>query len=492
VDLVVSGRLIEECTRDLANLETQHLTLLGTAQLVLRGEPSTTLDLTQLTERHPLHQGLKPPALTVPDVDARYGLSLEVYAENLPHAPAGGKSAALSVRVRSRWPVPSVVVPKTTKAVDWTRLPKFAEQVVESDRRLPHFGTLLLLGVVNPFTPSGAAQPDLVLLVGVRPAAAEGGPAPIPDAPRNPSAVPLPGDEAQERAHPLGPLATEVVDDVVVEGWPQRPASLPAPPAATAEDRATFLAQLVAEQAGLWRPGGVEANPVTVREGSAYARVPAEAQERVAAAVQRLAAQENGLYEVDILATETTEDRARVWSQLPGVQKVGDGRYLLDARAVGALDGQMRANEDGTSAFAARATLLARATQKVALKQLRTRTIVEDLRPRRNADGTVRFVPHSGRAEEGLIVEVRPGLEEASRRLVRVRMRAARISGIESVPVGETSPPGAAVQVPQWFPLRDLSAAGLLGDGEAILLLLQSPDATGRALALKVGTRRLQ
>jgi hypothetical protein len=491
LDLVVSGVLVEAATRDLSVLETKYLLPLGTAQFKLQGESATTLELTQATAEHPIHRNLAPPTLTVPDADARYGLWLDVYAEDLPHAD-GVRSAAVSVRARSRWPVPSVVVPKTT-TLQQTRLPRFAEQVVESDRRIPHAGTLLLLGVANPFSPTGAEKPDLIVLIGVRPASAAGGPAPVPDPPRALSDTPPAEAEAPERAHYIGPLATEIVDDVTLEGWPQRPASLPVPTTALADHRASVLARLLAEEAGVWTPAATEPNPIVVREGSAYARVAPDAQERIAAAAQLLAAAESAYYAVDVVATEGTLDRVRTWTQMPGVTRLiegQEGRYVVDDRSAASLDQAMRTNEDAASPFAARAALQARSTQKVAMRQLRLSTFVEDARPRRNADGTLRYVPVSGRAEEGLVVEVEPRWERDGRRLVHVRARAARLASIDSVSRGGAE--GASVQNPTWHPTSDVSAGAPLADGDGVLLVLQAPGAPQRAIAVKVSVRRVQ
>jgi hypothetical protein len=320
----------------------------------------------------------------------------------------------------------------------------------------------------------------------------------VPDPPRslpNGTGSPPAAEEPPEREHYLGPLATEVVDDVTLDGWPQRPASLPLPATVLAEHRAQDLAKLLAEQAGVWSPQSGVPNPIVVREGSAYARLPEDAQARVAAAAQRLGAVEGALYEVDVVATETTEERAGSWTRLPGVHRLienQEGRYVADARSAPALDGAMRANEDAASPYATRSTLQARATQKVSARQLRLSSVVEDVRPRRNADGTLRFVPVTGRAEEGLVVDVQPLLEDGGRRMVIVRARAARLASIEALPAAGGDRPGAVVQVPHWHPVGDYTAAAPLADGETLLLVVRTPEAPGRAIAVKVTTRRVQ
>jgi hypothetical protein len=490
LDLVVRGRLIEECVRDLQGADRERLLLLGTARLPIKGESSATLELTQRTADHPLHDGLKPPALTVPDDLARYGLWLEVYAEDLPGAKGGPRSSALSVRALTRRPLGSVVIPKPHHGGAWTRLPRMAEQAQESDPMLPHAGTLVLLGVANPFAGSSESHPDLVILLSARPASGSG--APVPDPPRaGPLAPDLP-EGVVDRGHEVGTLATEVLDEVVLDGWPQRPATVPVPPLAAREFRDGYLAGLIADLSGLRPSGPGESNPVAVRDGIAQARVSPEAHVRIESAVRRLAEAEDALYEVTVLCAPAPLEQASQWASLPGVTPAGDGRYSVTASAAEGLASGIRGGEPEGGLYAADSVLLCRATQKTALKRIHSVSIVEDLRARRQADGTQRYIPLYGRVEEGIVVEVRPGIEEAGRRMVTVRVRAARLKALEPELFAGVDQQAARVQVPQYHPLLDASGALSLADGESMLVVKRVPEGGPRAVVVLVTTRKVQ
>jgi tetratricopeptide (TPR) repeat protein len=488
LDAIVPGLLIEECRRELKPLE--NLTLLGSAQLKLDGDTGAVLDVTELTESHPQHADLPAPPLAVPGLEAaRYGLRLDVYAEDLPRlSRATPRSAAVSVAARARLVLPSVVVKKADRGGDWTRLPKFADTLVESDRRLPHAGTLVLYGLPNPFADSAAEYPDLVVLVSARPAGTEGAQAPLPDPPPWQS----PGSRKESQEHPLGPMGTEVIDDLVADGWPEdHGAASPALDATARRARDDHLATLLAGRARLLSSGAP--NPVSVRDGLASATAGDDEQVRLAAAVAWLASQEAALYDVDVRAFEVPDEALLPFTKRLGVTALPSGSgWLLSAGLAGPLDSELGRAEQGGGALSLVARQITRATQQIVLRRLQAHGITSQMRVVRGAGDAQRLVPVPGVAEEGLLVQVRPGLEDDGRRVVTVRVRAARLKAIESVPLRGVEIEGAAVDVPRWHPLQDRSAAAAIADGEALVLAVPIPAQPGRTLLVRVTTRKLQ
>ncbi len=487
LDAVVAGRLIEECRKDLAQLE--NVTLLGSAQVKLTGDVGAMLEITERTETHPLHALLPEPPLTIPGLEAaRYGLWLDLYGEDLPGARKGPRSAALSVVARARLALPSVVLRKADRGGDWSRLPKFAQTVVEADRRLPHASTLALFGLPNPFADSAASFPDLIVLLAVRPAPEDGRQAPLPDPP--PWQPPGKG-EAQE--HPLGPLATEVEDDLVLDGWPEhRSAASPPTEPVARQARDEYLAGLLAGRARLLTPHGP--NPVSVHEGLAQAVAGAREHVLLAAAVAWLAAQENALYDLDLRAFEVVREASEPFTQRAGVTPLPVGEaWVVPAAQVGQLDAELTRAQVAPSRFALSARQAARATQQVVQRRLQSHSITRQVRVARSAkDQQQRLVPVTGLAEEGLILQLRPGAEEDGRRVTTLRVRAASLRAIESVPLRGVELPGVAVDVPRWHPLQDRSVAAALADGEALVLRLPCPSDPTHVLLVRVVTRRLQ
>ncbi|MHC5011552.1 MAG: tetratricopeptide repeat protein, partial [Planctomycetota bacterium] len=407
-DFVIGTRLWEESLEDVSGLEG--VRLLGTVRVNLPGESATMLEFTMRSETHPAYQNLGEPELRVSAEDARYGLWLELFGEDMPQALGVGRSA-VSVRAVSHHPLSSVVVPKPHAGGEWMRLPNpMGEQVLEEDRRLPHAGTMIMMGLANPFPASAVTHPDLVLLLGMRPGATGGRPPPIPDPPRTTGMGTTPGG-AEEREYALGPLATEVVDQVVLEGWPRQPATLPVPLATLRKAREDYLAERLGIAWAQLAPPG-EKTPVVVRGATAtVARTPAE-HLRVQRAVEAFRAHETTLYEVDVLAVEVAEDRLAEWLLSSGARAFTPGTYLLsDPTGLVNLDQRMRVEEQKESIYGTQSRLLARATEKVVAKQLHAQAIVEDLRPLRTADGRQRYLPVTGMAEEGLVVLVRPELD---------------------------------------------------------------------------------
>jgi tetratricopeptide (TPR) repeat protein len=491
LEAVLPGTLIEECRKDLERVE--NVTLLGHAQVRLQGEVAARLEVTERTEAHPLYAGASAPALAVLGLDpARYGLYLDLYAEDLPNvAKPQPRAAALSVAARVRLPLTSVVVSGPDLAPDrrWRRLPKFAESAVESDRRLPHTGTLVLFGLPNPFVDTAAGFPDLVVLLGVRPTSQDGRPTPTPDpAPWQPPAP------AEARQIALGALATEIVDDMVVDGWPEdRSASQAVPEAVARRARDEYLATLLALRARVLAPGGT--NPVTVHEGLMSATLGVKEQVLLGEAAEFLASQETALYEVDALAVEADRALADAWTQRDGVNALAGGSgWLVPASLAAALNAELEARRlTAPSAYALRVRQIVRATQQVALRQLTVYGITRQMRVARSAKtGEQRLVPLPGLAEEGLVIQVRPGLEEDGRRMLTVRARAARIRSFDRVPLKGVEAREVAMEVPLWHPHQDRSSAASMTDGEVLLLRLALPEDPTRALLISVSTRKLQ
>ncbi|MFM8979625.1 MAG: hypothetical protein ACKOSS_04085 [Planctomycetia bacterium] len=485
LDGVVAGRLLEECRADLEGLPG--LALLGTAQLRLDGEVGARLEVTERTEAHPLHASTGEPRLSIAGLDmARYGLWLDLYAEDLPGARGPVRSAAVSVLARARQALPSVVVRKDGPTGPWQRLPKFTQAQVEADQRLAHADTLVLFGLPNPFVDSAASAPDLVLLVGVRPAGREGRPAPVPDVPPWQAGG---RDELQE--HPLGPLGNEVQDDLVLDGWPSEQAAGSPPPEALArEARDMALATLLATRARLL--AGSEANPVRVREGRAAARLPASDHLRLAAAAAWLEAQAGTLLEVETRAYDVPRAAAEAVLAREGLTALPGGEaWLMLPAMLAAADAELAAAADAASLFTLRSTQVARATQQVVARQLASRGITRQVRVLRGREGEAqRVLAVPGLAEEGLVVQVRPAPDEEGRRVTVVRVRAARLRAVESVPVGGLEPQGVSVDVPRWHPLRERASAAPLADGEPLWLRLEHPSDATRVLLVRVVTRR--
>jgi hypothetical protein len=87
---------------------------------------------------------------------------------------------------------------------------------------------------------------------------------------------------------------------------------------------------------------------------------------------------------------------------------------------------------------------------------------------------------------------VRPGIEADGKRVVAVRARAARLNQVESVPLGGANAAGPHVQLPRYHPVNDMFAIYPLADGDSILLLMQAPEGMGRAIGVRVTTRKIQ
>jgi hypothetical protein len=491
-DIVLRKGLVEEYVRLLDGLPG--VVPVGQAEVRMDGENAFVLEVTRLTAEDPLFRQLAPPALTVPDQDARSGLWLEVYAEDLARsASPQAQALAFAVQARVRQPRGSHVVPRSSQAdVPFTRLPILAEQSLEAFHELPHFGSFVLFGIENPFPATRADHPELFLLVGARPAGTE-----TPDPPRETAPRIRPSDE-RTRDYDLGAALTlEVQDDVVSEDWPdRRPLADPLPPSKIREARERQLAAVLTQMAGLG--GRLEGNtlPVNVHDTRASATLPPEDHARLAEAVRQLRLRDNDLYAVDVLSTVVPRARLEGWLAVEGAKRLDGGAWRLEPPAVETLDRQMRAHRSPFGLFVTSRRLFARATQLVAHVAIRTLSLTKDLRVRTLDEGVRRYAPVPGVAEEGLIVEVRPDIDNAGVRAVYVRARAARLKSIEPRPYPGAPKGGAQYDVPMWFETSQGSHARLtvpeiLDDRTAVLLPLELPGEPEQAVAVLVAIRKL-
>ncbi len=494
-DLLVTNRLIEEALPLIQNLEG--VELLGTTRLTLGGLPAATLAFTQPADHHPVYQGLQPPPLALTEAQARYGLWLDLYAEDRPMA-AGAREAALGVYAATRVPQGTIVVPKPGSDAEWLRLPRpLAEQTMAAFRRIPHAGTLILHGLSNPYPPGNLTHPGLVVLLGVRPLEPSGRRSDVPDI--APTAVPgtgpltATGDGLEERDYDLGPLAFEVVDQVLDQAWPRRPASLPMPPAALRRARDAYLGTSLGQRWTEIAEPGAE-NPISVHGRIATARLMPSQHSIFEQAVTALRGQDTVLYQVDVVSAEVSDGTLAEWLRAANAQPfTKDGYHLTTPAEVQALEGPMRQSGTQTGGlFVVQARLLARATQKVAATNLHTLTIVEDLRVWLHTDGTQRQIPILGTAEEGLVVLVRPELEHGESRFVTAEVQAARLSNLESVLLPQVQQPAAKVSVPHHLPVQRKLAALDLTNEQGLLLTIPHPELPGRSVAVLIRVTRVQ
>ncbi|MEZ6009079.1 MAG: hypothetical protein R3F05_15120 [Planctomycetota bacterium] len=141
---------------------------------------------------------------------------------------------------------------------------------------------------------------------------------------------------------------------------------------------------------------------------------------------------------------------------------------------------------------------LARATQGVVLRHLEERSIVRDV-DTIVEDGRTRLVPRRDRVAQGVVVDVRPGLEdESGMRDVAVRVRGARWESIERVPVpGGGATAGLTLDVVRWLPgtsgvVADRAETDVLADGQALLLVVPKPGSSEDVLATLVRVRKVK
>lgn len=487
--LLTSTHLVEQCLPLIANLEG--IQVLGTARLTLGGLPSATLEITQHVDGHPAYAGLPPPSLVLSPEHSRSGLWLELYAEDLANA-AGARRAALGLRAVTRVPRGTIVVRKQNAGGGMMRVPRpMAEQRLEIHRIVPHTGTLIVQGLTNPMQGSSGTYSGLILLLGIRPTAGRGAAAPPPDPPRQRQ----PGDAqeiAEEREYDLGPLATEVADALLDQDWPRQVASAPVAAATLRRAREAYLASSLASKwSRLVDP--TEESPVIVRGRVATARLTPPGHTALQRAITAFRASETQLYEVEVLASETTAQGVAEWVAAAGAQEYTPGTWLVTTPAgVQAIEQRLRAAPTGSGLYVLQSKLLARATQKIAASNLHDITIVEDLRFWRHTDGTTqRLIPVLGTAEEGIVVLVRPELETDGKRLVTVDAQAARLRALEPMRLPEVELGTATITVPRHHARQRKLAAVPLGDEEALVLTMPAPEGAGRVVAIMVRVRRI-
>jgi tetratricopeptide (TPR) repeat protein len=492
---VGQGTLLEEQVRELTS--SVRIALLGRATALLGRRKSALVRFAEPTSGVPLYRDLDGPRLVVPDRDATYGLDLEIFAEDLPRLE-GGK-AALSVVATVRRPDRPRVLPLASGPA---RVPVLLAQTVEADRTVPHAGSLLLLGLSNPFLgtgaagdPSGGSHPDLLVLVSVRPASADGGPAPSPDVPSDrPAPLPriVPG-ERTTREHDLGVLGTEVEDQPPPEDWPASPSSR-APPRETSRlAREAFLAGTLKERAGV----GPSDGQVTVREGRVSATLGVYGHLRLEAELDALRREQDAVFEVAVLSVEATADRAERLLRADGVRELPAAgpasyrTYALTPEASAAFEEQAPKAALASSPFATRARLAARHTQLVTARALAVRDLVEDFRVVRRSDGTLRALPVNGTAEEGLVVTLRPLGHDGGASTLHVAATLARLERVEPWRPSAGPQPAPILEAPR-HQVEGALARLRIGPDEAILLAIPSPGTGGaRTVLLRAVARRL-
>lgn len=491
LDLVASNRLFAESLQ--AVRASDGLRLLGTVRLTLTDGPTAAFVVGQRSEHHPVYDGLPNPPLRLEEPESRYGVFLELFAEDLMNAE-GARRAAVGVVARTRVPRGTVVVPRPTARLGYERIAQpMAEQRVEAVEILPHAGTMVVQGLSNPFPEVAAQWPGLLLVVAVRPADDGAGRTPMQDPLRTTEAPGSPPNgSTEEREYRLGPLATEVEDAVLVEGWPRRPLLEPVSPTAARRARERYLeVQLGATWSGIAEPG--HTGPVAVEGEIATAALPPEAHARLKAAVDRLQAASTALYEVNVLTADVAEETASAWLGDADVVGFTPGTYLVTtAASERRLDERMRAEGMRGGLYAMSSRLLARATQKVAAHNLRALRIVQDLRFWRHKDGTLRYIPVAGIAEEGIAILVRPEMDDDGRRLVTIEALAARLRDLERLSLPDVEVDGGLITVARHHPVRSRRAAAPLGDEEAVVLTLPTPETSNRVILAKVTVRKLQ
>ncbi len=493
MDLVLTNRILEECLRIAQpgeDLVLPGLQPLGTLRVMLGGKPSTSVSITQRSEMHPVFDGLGKPSLVLTEEESRYGIDLDLFAEDLQRAE-GAPRSALGVRAVTRRPSGSIVVPRPNAQGAWQRIPRpMAEQVIEAYRVVPHAGTLLVQGLGNPFPESAQTHPGLILLIAVRPTNPATGRVATPDPGRPVAPGMAPTNGIEEREYDLGPLATEVVDEVLVAGWPKRPATIPIAPAAARKARETWMStQLGSAWARLAEPG--TPSPVKVRGDVASAALTTEGHKLLEAAVQRMREADKALYEIDVVTAEVTEALQTEWLRQSAGTPFTPDTWMVAGSGARALDALMRTQASQGGLYTLQSRLLARATQKVGARNLRTLSIVGDLRLWRGQSG-LRYIPVPGLAEEGIVVLVRPGLEVDGKRQVTIEANAARLSALEQIEMPNVEVAAAKVTIPQHFPRQSRNAAPRLGDDEALVLSLPAPEGAGRNVLVKVRVTKVQ
>ena len=476
--LVHRDALVEQCAEQLEGVEG--LLPLGSVHVELRETSSTELMITQLTENHPMFAKIGPPPLVVPTDRAAFGLWLDLFAEDMTHAPAGLPRCAVSLVARTRMPTHTTIVPRNAaKDMPFSRIPQLGEHRRTVDLELPHFGTCLVMGLPNPFVPSNGMAPELLVLMGVRRADDR-----TPD-PSNASDERVVPDPYRQREHDLGPLATEVLDHAIDEAWPDLASAALLPRADRVLERDTVLATMLAQMA---RMGAEDGDALSVAQGRCVATLTPEQHVRLARAARDLRRHEARLYQVEAVWREMPAADWIRWQQTAGVSPAESGAIRMGADTPTPLDDI----QDEGRLFVGRASTLARATQRVALRRLQERTIVRDVRAIQAPSGTTRLLPESDLIHQGLVFEVRPGLEREGVRAVYVRARSARWERVDSRP--HPLHPQTAIDVPFWHravdqPRADRSISEIVGDNDVLLIELPVPGDVRKRLIVKLRLR---
>ncbi len=497
--VVDRAHVIENAVRALDGLT--NLKDLGGATLEMDGESAVTLALTRLTAEHPYFETTPAPAITIPDDLARYGLWLDLFGEDMPQGTGRrARSGALSVRARVIQPSDtqhSHVVPRRGRSdPSWTRLPLMTEQPREADVELPHFGTFAMFGLANPFPDTRAEHGELVVLIGLRPSDR-----PTPEAPRTPTSPRIVPAADKVREYALGPLATEVEDLVVGDPWPELHTVAEGVSAgARRRARDEHLSWLLGRMANIDNAGSAAVRPILVHDGVATANLAPEEHVQLQRAVMRLNNCKTHHYVVNVESAVMPRARWSEWRRLEGVRTNDRGSL----RATGAPR-EMMASELTTlretehlfnMAFSPK---LARSTQKVLRQSTRSRDITKDLRMRITDHGRQAYTAIAGKAEEGLVVEVRPSIEQvdAAMRDVSIRVRAARLRTIESRAYPGANQPAARYDVPLWHEtttgsFAEVSDVEILDDRTTVFLPLELPGKPDELIVVSVTVRRVQ
>jgi tetratricopeptide (TPR) repeat protein len=484
-DVVAKGRRLDEWLQDLKS-ESDRWQEVARARVRLAGRHTTTVRFREQTSDSPLYADTGFPPIVVADRDAAYGLDLELYAEDLL-----GRSPSCAVSVAAVVSRPDRARMRA-RAGGAERSPTFLHQTIEADRRVPHSGTLVLLGLSNPFKatgaggdPRGGEWPDLVVLLSARPvdAAGTGGPdVPPAESMSPPPALPATA-QSVVRDYDLGPLGTEVQDEPPPEDWPSSPAALGARPERSRASREAWLAGWLSGRVRLETGKG----SIVVREGRALATLSEDEHMRLAYEVSALARDASLVFSIEALATEVPAERTPALLGAAGVGREKPERiFRLDAAPAAALEDRLKPFVDAAGLHALDARTAARHTQLVTLRSVRSRGIVSDFRTVRAADGSTRTLPVSGTLEEGILLAVRPVAEVGGLLTIEASAALARVLRSE-----EWRPPGAAGDSPP-VTLPDqrvvhTPAYGTLTEGQTLLFVVPAPGSDGaRAVFIRV------
>ena len=476
--VVVRGRRIDEQSEWLAR--SGKLLLLAQASVRLTGRHATLVRLREPTDKSPWFAAGGVPPLRIADRDATYGLDLDLYAEDVP-GRAGHAAISAVATVRR----PDRARPVMTSA-GLVRIPVFLAQAVEADRLVPHAGSLLLTGLVNPFRATGAGgdaaggtHPDLVVLVSAFPAAAGGAPDIAPPSPPPPAVPSTAGGETREYA--LGPLGTSIEDEPPPEDWPLTPYGDAARPGAARAQRDAFLGGLLADRAGLSAASGV----VLVREGRATAVLPPAGHVRLAREIETLSRDEGRLFAIEVRAVEVAADRATAWLAEAGARADDPAQRVWRLAPEGAarLEERLRSVTDPGGLYALEARLAAGHTQLVTTRSIRSRSLVTEFRVVDRGDGELQTLPVNGTAEEGIVVGVRPLASVGGLAVLYVNAVLGRIERVDAWTPPDAPGDAPEVSLPR-HQVERAAGAGAIAERDTMLLAVPAPGSAGERVVL--------